>query len=223
MADHDSQDDVGPARTPDWSRVSVWALIASNLVPLYGVLAHSWPVFPIMLLFWLENVVIGVLNAVRMIVAQPPGEGGGGRGEAKLFMVPFFCMHYGIFTLVHGVFVFALFAGDAFDGVDQPGEFGQAVPEALASWQLGWALLALIASHVLSFFTNFIGRGEYKRYSLGRLLFQPYGRVIILHLTILGGGFLAMAMGSPTWALAVLVVLKILVDLGAHHLEHRDA
>ena len=206
-----------------FARLSVWTLIASNLVPLYGVLVHDWDVFPIMLVFWIENVVIGVLNAVRMAVAQPVEEPGAGPGQgAKLFMIPFFCVHYGIFTLVHGVFVFVLFSGDAFESANTAGQMRDAAREAVSGLGLGWAVAGLTASHVVSFFTNFLGRGEYKRYSLGRLLFMPYGRVIVMHITILGGGFLAMWLGSPTWALAVLVLLKILVDLGAHLVEHRD-
>lgn len=198
-----------------WSHVSVWTLIGSNLIPLYGVLVHGWEVFPIMLLFWSENVVIGVMNVARMVVAQ--GEGTPGAGKA--FMIPFFCVHYGIFTLVHGVFVFALFGG-AFEGHDNP--FGTAL-HTLDGMNLWLPFLALVASHVVSFFTNFIGHGEYKTRSLGALMAAPYARVVILHITILGGGFLAMSLGSPAWALAILVVLKILVDLGAHLFEHRDS
>lgn len=211
-----------PSR-PVGSRLSVWTLIVSNLVPLYGVLVHGWSVFPIMLLFWLENVVIGVMNVIRMLVAQPVDQPGAPATQgAKAFMIPFFCMHYGIFTLVHGIFVFALFSGPAFEEADTLPEMRQAVFDAIEGWHLGLALLGLIASHIVSFVTNFIGRGEYKRFSLGQLLFQPYGRVVILHLTILGGGFLAQALGSPTWALVVLVVLKIIVDLGAHLWIHRE-
>lgn len=210
-------------RRSRWASISVWALIISNLVPLYGVLFHGWSVFPIVLLFWTENVVIGVLNVVRMIVAQPPEDAAGGGGAAaKAFMIPFFCVHYGIFTLVHGVFVFALFAGDAFEGVDNIAEMKDALVEAIGTWHLGWALLGLFASHLLSFFSNFIGRGEYRRYSLGKLLSMPYGRVVILHLAILGGGFLTMLLGSPVWALVILLLVKIMVDLGAHVLEHAD-
>jgi TM2 domain-containing membrane protein YozV len=45
-------------------------LIATNLIPLYGVLVFGWAVFPIMVLFWLENVVIGVLNILRILLAS---------------------------------------------------------------------------------------------------------------------------------------------------------
>lgn len=207
-----------PDRRAPWSWISVWTLIASNLVPLYGVLAHGWAVFPIMLLFWLENVVIGALNVVRMLVARSPDAPGG----AKLFMIPFFTVHYGIFTLVHGIFVFVLFSGGAMDGPASPPALVEGVWDAVVTWNLEWGLLALTASHVVSFVTNFIGRGEYRRRSVGALMFAPYGRVVVLHLAILGGGFLAMSLGAPTSALVILILLKIVVDLGAHVIEHRQ-
>jgi hypothetical protein len=49
---------------------------------------------------------------------------------------------------------------------------------------------------------------------------QPYARVVVLHLTIIGGGFLVMALGAPVLGLLLLVVLKIGVDLAAHLREH---
>ena len=42
------------------------AIVLSNLIPLWGVLFRGWDVFAIMLLFWLENLVIGVFNACRI-------------------------------------------------------------------------------------------------------------------------------------------------------------
>jgi hypothetical protein len=53
------------------------------------------------------------------------------------------------------------------------------------------------------------------------LMSQPYGRIVVLHLTIMGGGFLMMALGSPTVGLVLLVVLKIGLDLSAHLRERR--
>jgi len=60
-----------------------------------------------------------------------------------------------------------------------------------------WALLGLAVSHIYSFAVNYIGSGEYLRADAGQLLFQPYGRVVVLHVAILGGAFLLTLMGSP--------------------------
>jgi hypothetical protein len=52
------------------------------------------------------------------------------------------------------------------------------------------------------------------------LMARPYGRVMVLHVTVLIGGFAAMALGSPVWALLLLLALKIGLDLKAHIKEH---
>ena len=44
----------------DWQRPSVIALVLANLVPVFGVFYFHWEVFPLMFLFWSENVIIGV-------------------------------------------------------------------------------------------------------------------------------------------------------------------
>jgi hypothetical protein len=50
---------------------------------------------------------------------------------------------------------------------------------------------------------------------------QPYGRVVILHLTILLGGFMVMALGSPMIGLILLITLKTFVDIKAHLKQHK--
>jgi len=125
--------------------------------------------------------------------------------DSRQALIRFFALHYGGFTLGHGIFVFALFSPDL---KNLPAE-------------LGLALLFLSASHGYSYWRNFIGRGEYLSVPFTRLFWQPYARVIVMHLVILAGGALAAAMGSPLGALLVLVGLKTLIDLGAHALERR--
>ena len=102
-------------------------LIASNLVPLAGVAWWGWHLGTVMVLYWLENGIVGVLNALRMAVAALAAEEHSGREKpvggtdvawvlrvaARMSMIPFFVIHYGIFWVVHGVFVFTLFAGPA--------------------------------------------------------------------------------------------------------------
>jgi uncharacterized protein DUF6498 len=199
---------------PDEKPASAWALIAANLLPLYAVLFWNWEVFPLLVLFWMENVIIGALNAARMLTLDPRDAA---LWVGKLFMVPFFCFHYGLFTLVHGMFVFAMFGQGAMSQDALPAS----ALRVLEAWNLWLPLGALVASHLFSFFWNYLYRGEFRRAALSELMVQPYKRVMILHLTILIGGFGAMALGSPLWALVVLVAIKVGLDLHAHRKEHR--
>ena len=199
---------------PGEKPMSAWALIAANLLPLYCVLFWNWEVFPLLALFWMENVIIGALNAARMLAVDPRDAA---LWAGKLFLVPFFCFHFGMFTAIHGVFVFLLF------GNSKPSGLWMLEPalRAVEEWQLWLPLGALAASHLFSFFWNYLYRGEFRRTSLTGQMAKPYGRVVVLHLTILVGGFAAMALGSPVWALVVLIAIKVALDLRAHLREHR--
>ncbi len=203
---------INPA---DFKKISVIAIILTNLVPIYGVLFMGWQVFPVMFLFWMENVIIGVSNVFKMLVSSP---GNFGQWMSKVIMIPFFCVHYGMFTLVHGILILTLFGGFNHPGSVMPGF--SAVFGLIGTLQIGGAVLALILSHTLSFITNYIGNGEYKTATLSELMVQPYGRVIILHLTILIGGFLVMALGSPIIGLILLIALKTFIDLKSHIKQH---
>lgn len=193
-------------------RGSALALVTANLVPVYGVLALGWKVGPIMVFYWAENLVVGFFNILKMARAQ--GAVGdshttlNGRPvtmDSRRALILFFALHYGGFTLGHGIFVFVLFNPD-----------WKRLPA-----ELGLALLFLSASHGYSYWRNYIGSGEYRGTPFTRLFWQPYARVIVMHLVILAGGALAAAMGSPLGALLLLVGLKTLIDLGAHGLERR--
>lgn len=200
---------------PQEKPVSVWVLVAANIVPLIGVLFWGWDVFPLLLLFWMENVVIGVLNVLKMLSADPADAA---LWAGKLFMVPFFCVHYGMFTAGHGVLLLGLFGGEGF----QPTGFSplESASRAASEYGLWLPIAVLAASHLFSFLWNYFYRGEFRRASLAELMMKPYGRIIVLHLTVLLGGFGAMALGSPVWALVLLIALKIGLDLKAHVKEH---
>jgi Family of unknown function (DUF6498) len=207
---------LGATTAADWQRPSVIALLLANLVPVFGVLFLHWEVFPLMFLFWSENVIVGVFNILKMLTANPESPVS---WAGKLFIIPFFCVHYGMFTFVHGIFVVALFGGGMKHGVGFP------TPETfwhiMQENHLGWAVLGLAVSRAISFATNYIGNGEYKRASLPVLMQQPYGRIVVLHIAILGGGFLVMALHSPPMGLLLLVALKIALDLRGHFAERK--
>ena len=51
---------------------------------------------------------------------------------------------------------------------------------------------------------------------------QPYKRIIVMHITIILGGFMVAALDSTLPALLLLVVLKLAVDLHSHLKEHGE-
>lgn len=197
--------------------VSTMALVIANAVPIIGVIWFHWQVFPIILLYWLENVVVGGFNVLRMLVAEP---GEPAAWIAKVFMIPFFCVHFGMFTLIHGMFVFDLFGKYAgLAPVHSSWLSASQVLAAIRVTHIEYAVAALLLSHGISFVHNYVMGGEYRTAGLTTLMSQPYSRVVILHLVVLGGGALVAALGSPVPALLVLVLLKTVVDLAAHRKE----
>ena len=192
---------------------SALVLIAANLVPLVGVLAFHWTVFSVVLLYWCENVVVGAFNVLKILFAQPQSIA---TNLGKLFLIPFFTVHYGMFTLVHGIFVLFLF-GPKTNAGPSVALFETSIREA----RIGFAVLAIIVSHGYSFVVNYLGSGEFRRASPPQLMTQPYARVVVLHLTIMTGGFATMALGAPMAALLVLIVLKTAIDYRAHLSERR--
>jgi len=182
--------------------IALPALIAVNLLPLTGVLFFNWSVYEVLLLYWSENLIMGLFNLARFWTLLRRR-----RDRSALFLGPFFTIHYGGFALGHYVFLQAFFGPDS-------GTAGELSPMFTASF------LALLASHGISYFVNFLGRREYERTTTRDLMSAPYSRGIVLHLTVLFGGFGVMALGEHWYALAILVLVKLGIDIAVHRREH---
>ncbi|MFC1781423.1 DUF6498-containing protein [Planctomycetota bacterium] len=215
-----------------WTNVPLLALLAANMVPLYGVLMLGWSAFYIVLLYWAENLVIGFYNILKIAfvkVAHPIEHLG------KLFMIPFFAVHYGGFTAVHGFFILAIFS----KGEQGPPMGDESWPCFFVFLQMllnvfkhiiltippavRLAVLSLFASHGVSFVYNYLIKGEYAKTNPGNLMGQPYARVVVMHITILAGGFLLMATDSPAALLLLLIGIKTIMDVKLHLHEHKKA
>src|SRR5207245_7979599 len=113
-------------------------------------------VFVVLLLYWCENVVVGAFNVLRMVCAYPQV---GIAWVGKLFVIPFFMVHYGMFTFVHGMFVLSLFGGGQTHGGGGGGSGVPALIEAVRLAKLGVAVVSLVASLGYSYVYNLL----YKR------------------------------------------------------------
>ena len=207
-----------------WYRVgssvgAVAALIVANLIPLIGVLFFGWSVWNILIVYWLENGIVGAFNVLKMSVATGTGEPQGMTvnnrpvaGNNKVTLIPFFVVHYGIFWVVHGIFVLTL----PFLFTDEPGSASGVNPAAII-----FAGIALAISHGVSFWWNFLHGGEFRRISAAQLVFAPYGRLLVLHMTIILGAVAIGTTGAQSAAVAILVTIKIAIDIALHLSEHR--
>jgi hypothetical protein len=193
-------------------------LVVVNLLPVWAVMTERVGMGDVFLVYWIENVVVWACGIVRTATAGGPGRGtvpvttNGVPGDMS--SAKFFALHYGIFTLVHGVFAIIVAAV-----VGLTGGIGQVV---LLS-------LAIAASHLFSLGVNWFGRDERKVVSPGQAMFAPYPRMFVLHVGII----IAFGVALDGWehgengkdqvtAVAVLCLLKLLVDLGFHLWQHRS-
>jgi hypothetical protein len=212
---------------------SVLALIIANLAPLFGVLFLDWDAATIVLLYWVENLIIGGYNILMMILVKVESRSA---QIQKLFMIPFFTVHYGGFCAAHGFFLLTFFKiggdVDVFSPQDPwPGPlvFVQLLVSVVTQlWEsrpagFDWPVLGLLVSHGISFIRNYLIGGEYLTRSIGKLMSRPYKRIVLMHVAIIAGGVPIMMLGSPVPLLCILIMLKIAMDIWLHTKSHRES
>ena len=192
---------------------SVFFLLGANAVPLLGVLFAGWDLVEILFAYWAENVVIGFFSILKMIFA--PDDSRGWLIILTVFMkiigCAFFIVHFGGFTAAHGAVLYAISR-----------EFLNMQIEPLELLYMGrYVVAALFLSHGYSFVVNYLIKGERKQTKGNDPMFEPYRRVIVMHLTLIFGAGCIIILGQPFFMLLILVVLKTAVDLYAHLKERR--
>ncbi len=203
---------------------STLVLLAANAIPLAGVLLWHWDVFLLLMLYWMETLVIGVWTLAAVAVSPGDAMGKSAQNQSRLFLVPFFTVHSGIFMSAHFLFLWDLFAGAWAARVHNVRDFIAVIVIGTGLWL---PLVALFISRGFSFLLSSYGahfipdrfaflrpRTEETRKS-GSVLFGFYGRIVTMHVAIIFGGFLAQHIGAMA-PLLLLIALKVAADLGFH-------
>jgi len=100
---------------------------------------------------------------------------------------------------------------------DTGGELADVSQLLIGLWP---ALAALFVSHAFSFFSNFMGRKEFRRRTVGDQMSEPYKRIVFMQFVLILGGGLAMVLGRVEAVLIIVIALKIYFDVRAHIKEH---
>lgn len=232
-------------KPPQALHLSLSFLVFVNILPFIGVAFFEWDLFYVMLSYWAETLVLGFWTIARIFVYNTMIFREKGNIFAKtifytimsVFQSGFFMAHFGGFMFGHLIFLTAIFGNGLQDTILSllDGDFGfVAIFEnffaLLPAIFLG-TMLGMFLSHGFSFFYNYISRGEYKQeraaYGDTHPMMSIYGRVIIMHLSLLAASFLLapftnMGQGS-VWALVgavPLIMIKVVLDIRAHIKEH---
>lgn len=205
--------------------LSSYALVLANLVPLAGVFLFDWDARLVLCLYWMENLIIGAFNLLKMLIS-----GAYNREVSFLFLSLFFIIHYGAFCSVHGSILVDIIKLEAsLTELEIPGVlalFGsgfQAVQIIYANFgsALWLPLIGLMLSHLVSFVEYFLLRGEMFKLTANKLMAAPYHQIIVMHVGLILGAGLMEKLGSPIWLLIIIVVFKIVIDYRQHTKRHR--
>ena len=181
---------------------SAWAILAGNMVPMLGVLFWGWSIAALLILYWFETGIVGFFCAAKILVIRPR------YAAVYISLIGFIC---GFCMLVHGAFLgylLQLAHGGEEDAL------ARVIPPIVADLILG--AIALMVSHACTFVFDFILDKEHARPSADDILEEPYPHLAAMHCTLLFGFIAIFLLRGGVGMLALLVILKTVVDLGSY-------
>jgi len=213
----------------DWLRAIrnpvVLTGLAVDLAPVYAVIMWGWGAAPLVMLYWIENVIAGVMTLPRLLISG--ANFGVGGVFAGLFMSAFFVFHYGLFCAVHGTFLM-VFVAMSEDG----GQSLQAAPMMDMLGMIGASLrlgrnmdlmIGLIVGwQVFVLFYQFIFKGDWRRTNPMAEMFAPYGRIVILHFGIFAGAGALFLLGDPMLGVLLLIVFRAIWGVHINSKQRSD-
>lgn len=195
-----------------------------GVVPTVGIVFFGWDWRQVILLYWLENITVGVKTFITLVrtpvpIRTVPSTPEAAQSEAPqpvgfslqgIFMAIFFSVHYGMFTFVHGIFVFSIINGMWF--------MGDATAATPSLWPviIVWLIVSVIQVILLAVRRPAelgVHTGGNALYALQRKMLAPYGRIVTLHLSIIFGAFLIMFLQLPSAAALFLIAMRGAVGL----------
>ena len=208
----------------DIEKLTSIILIAANLIPLVGVFFYGWDLKNVMLLYWIENLIVGAINIIRIVFIAADK-----KVLSRLFTSAFFTFHYGFFCVAHGSLLFELLSiridglEDMFSPIDMLMS-ASLIINYLQNSMGGTALLALFAmliSHSFSLKMHYFKNGERHRMTVSKAMRMPYQRIVVMHIGLIAGAFLIEEFGSPMYLLVALIAAKVVTDVTFHRKEHQ--
>jgi len=195
-------------------------MVLSHTPPVLGAMFWDWDISTILLLYWMENVLIGFFTMLKISRCQESENYSDAGHENVATHWP---MVYGIFMAVHGFGVLLITALS----IDDNTMFLTGTIIYLAK-QIGWVMVAfipLVFEQWYAYRVDFLGEEKYNRGITKDLISRPYSRVAPMHVVIvLGGGAVALAGWVRAAPVLLMVGLHLFIEclVWAHQLPEKS-
>ena len=192
------------ANAPTPQNAFIWL---SSIYLLF--LLYLGKVSPISILFvyFLETIVIGLFNALKMFWSIQFGKH---KGFGLVF---FFLFHYGFFVAIQSIFGFALFGIEGNTVIKEPFSLFENYAIILQLEDIKYALPAIVLTHLGKFITDFIQNEKYKKFAPSEIMFKPYVRIFIQQFVVIISFFFIVLTNAGFIAAILLILFRLLVDL----------
>lgn len=175
--------------------ISLLTLIIANSIPLIWLLFFEGNPESILITYWVETGIIGIFAILRILVV--------GKLIGILYSA-FLFIHFALFLLIQAVCLM-VFTGNDFDTFAN-------VPVLSA---------VLFLSHGVTYIIHFLlPNNVERRKSLAYYFLQPNVHIFAIWAVIIIGALLLESTGSILYTGALVIIVKLLLDIVFHHQEY---
>jgi hypothetical protein len=202
------------------------SLIFANLVTIVLAILGNWDLATVMFIYWAQSIIIGIFTVISLLGAdtaalgadlqKPIDERGGSEKISTRFVWFYKCMLAGFFTLHYGLFHWGYYAFIVESGIF--GTVNFADPNLWLSCGL------FFANHLYSHISYRHKEPKDSSY-VNEQFFTPYRRIIPMHLTLIFGSIVIVALEvfgitSTMPVLVLFLLFKTYSDISAHLVKH---
>ena len=204
----------------------VISLIFANLVTIVLAILGNWDLSTVLFIYWSQSIIIGIFAVISLLGAdtaalradldKPILERGGTKMYSyrmvwfyKCGLAGFFALHYGLFHWAYLEFIV------------ESGIFG---PVNFADPGIWLSCGLFFANHLYSHI-QYRNQGPTGANLINEEFFSPYQRILPMHLTIIFGSIVVVALQvfgiqSTMPVLVIFLILKTRSDISAHLIKH---
>ena len=210
---------LGPIIRPNDHNKFIWLNALTLLALLITGLVDP---FAIVMVYFLETLAIGLIHFYKIYFV---GKYSASQKQVKTanptFKRFFFLVHYTFFVAVQSIFVFAIFQM-ADSNIKEPFNLIANYKYVLTLKGMGYALISICIFLIIQNYFSFFRNKLYHLYTIDRLFFQPYLRILIQQFTVIMAMFFLVFFPSGIMAAILLIIFRLFVDLLGVYLGSSD-